>query len=185
MCCKWNISLLQTTRYLINSQRLAKRRIVITRARRKTTTGQLNWRWSYLIDECFHPTKQYVSALANGALARYVILRVAHTPGMPGTFSPPPQISDPDVYHGKCVTHVQWCMPGSLTSGFLWSQWRGKRSRHSRRMRNPYLYVSFKRLVPYPYPVPVVFHWQSSGNPVCLERRPQCTPECHWRMNSW
>ena len=27
------------------------------------------------------------------------------------------------------ATHVVWCMPGSLTSGFLWSRWRGKRSR--------------------------------------------------------
>ena len=32
-----------------------------------------------------------------------------------------------------------------------------------------------------PYPEPVVFQWQSSGNPVCLELRPQCTLECHWR----
>ena len=23
--------------------------------------------------------------------------------------------------------------------------------------------------------------WSSSGNPVCLELRPQCTLECHWR----
>ena len=37
------------------------------------------------------------------------------------------------------------CMPGSLTSGFLWSQWRGKRSRHSRRMRNSQFYVFDKR----------------------------------------
>ena len=36
-------------------------------------------------------------------------------------------------------------MLGSLTSGFLWSRWRGKRSRHSRRMRNPQFYVSGKR----------------------------------------
>ena len=40
-------------------------------------------------------------------------------------------------------------------------------------------------LVPYPkvnpYPEPVVFQWQSSGNPVCLELRPQCTLECHWK----
>ena len=34
---------------------------------------------------------------------------------------------------------------GSLTSGFLWSRWRGKRSRHSRRMRNPQFHVSGKR----------------------------------------
>ena len=46
--------------------------------------------------------------------------------------------------HGTCVTHVPWCMPGSLISGFLWSCWRGKRSRRSRRMRNPQFYVSGK-----------------------------------------
>ena len=43
----------------------------------------------------------------------------AHAPGMPGTFSPPSQVSDPDMHHGTCVTHVPWCMPGLLTSGFL------------------------------------------------------------------
>ena len=40
------------------------------------------------------------------------------------------------------------------------------------------------RLWPPPYPEPVVFQWQSSGNPVCLELRPQCTLECHWRHAS-
>ena len=50
----------------------------------------------------------------------------AHAPGMPGTFSPRPQVSDPDMHHGTCVTHVPWCMPGSLTSGFLWNRRRGK-----------------------------------------------------------
>ena len=54
-------------------------------------------------------------------------------------FSPPPLVSDPDMHHGTCVTHVPWCMRGSLTRGFLWSRWRGKRSRHSRRIRNPHL----------------------------------------------
>ena len=62
----------------------------------------------------------------DGLLARYVKLRVAHVPGMPGTFSPTAWISDSGMYHSTCVTHVRWCMPGSLTSGFLWSQWRGK-----------------------------------------------------------
>ena len=64
---------------------------------------------------------------------------------MPGTFSPPPRVSDPDMHHGTCVTHVPWCMPESLTSGFLWSWWRGKRSRHSRSMRNTQFHVSSKR----------------------------------------
>ena len=64
---------------------------------------------------------------------------------MPWTFSPPPLVSDPDMHHGTCVTHLPWCMPGSLTSGFLWNRWRGNRSRHSQRMRNPQFYVSVKR----------------------------------------
>ena len=67
-------------------------------------------------------------------LARYVKLRVSLSP----------LISDPDMHHGTCVTHVPGCVPGSLSSGFLWSQWRWKRSRHSRRMRNPHFYVSGK-----------------------------------------
>ena len=70
----------------------------------------------------------------NGPLARYVKLQVVPAPGMPGTFSPLPRISDPRRHHGTCVT-----------SGFLWSQWRGKRSRHSRCMRNPQFYVSGKK----------------------------------------
>ena len=49
-----------------------------------------------------------------------------HAPGMPGTFSPSPQVSDPDMHHGTCVTHVPWCMSGSLTSGFFWNRRRGK-----------------------------------------------------------
>ena len=79
-----------------------------------------------------------------GALTRYVKLRVTHVPGMPGTFPPPPRVSDLDMHQGMCVTHMPWCMPGSLTSGFLWSRWRWKRSRHSRCMRNPQSYVSGK-----------------------------------------
>ena len=49
------------------------------------------------------------------------------------------------MHHGTCVTHMPWWMPGSLISGFIWSRWRLKRSRHSRRMRNPQFYVSGKR----------------------------------------
>ena len=51
-----------------------------------------------------------------------------------------PLVSNPGMHHGTCVTHVPWCMSGSLTCGC-----RGKRSRHSRRMRNPQFYVSGKR----------------------------------------
>ena len=65
----------------------------------------------------------------HGPLARYVKLRVVHAPGMLGTLSPPTRVSDPDMHHGTCVTHLSWCMPGSPTSDFLWSRWRGKPSR--------------------------------------------------------
>ena len=65
--------------------------------------------------------------------------------GNAGNVFTTPRVSDPDMHHGTCVTHVPWCMLGSLTRGFLWSRWRGKRSRFSRRMRNPQFYVSGKR----------------------------------------
>ena len=41
--------------------------------------------------------------------------------------------------HRTCAT------PGSLTSGFLWSRCRGKRSRHSQSMHNPQICVSGKK----------------------------------------
>ena len=50
-----------------------------------------------------------------------------------------------------------------------------------------YYYKSWLPFVNYwliPYPESVVFQWQSSGNAVCLELRPQCTLECHWRNAS-
>ena len=57
-----------------------------------------------------------------GPLARYVKLRVAHAPGMPGAFSPlrlqrKPLVSDPGMHHGTCATRVAWCMSVSLTRG--------------------------------------------------------------------
>ena len=58
---------------------------------------------------------------------RYAKLRVAQAPGMPETFAPTPRVSDIDMHHGTCVTHVPWCMPGSITNDFLWSRWREKR----------------------------------------------------------
>ena len=43
--------------------------------------------------------------------ASYQIRKIAgaHAPEMLGTFSPPPQVSDRDMHHGTCVTHVPWC----------------------------------------------------------------------------
>ena len=78
--------------------------------------------------------------LGHGPLARKVKLRAAHAPEMPGTFPRHRELAIP-----TCIMARAWRMPGSLTSGFLWSRWRGKRSRHSRRMRNPQIYVAGMR----------------------------------------
>ena len=45
-----------------------------------------------------------------------------HAQEMPGTFSPPPQVGDSDMHHGKCVTHVSLYTPGPLIIGFLSSR---------------------------------------------------------------
>ena len=73
------------------------------------------------------PTSKYM-AYPPKAWASYQIRKIAgaHAPGMLGTFSLPPRVSDPDMHHGTCVTHVPWYMPGSLTGGFLWIRRRGK-----------------------------------------------------------
>ena len=72
-------------------------------------------------------------------------MRVAHTLELPGTVSPPPRVSVPDMHPGTCVTHMPWCMPRLWINGFFWSRWREKRSWHSRRMRIPQFCVFGKR----------------------------------------
>ena len=92
---------------------------------------------------CHHPLCDH----SNGPLARYAKLRVAHAPGMPGTFSPPPTSKETASYrsrhasqhmhHACAVMHVEIANP----------RWRGTRSRHFRRMPNPQFYVSGKTIV--------------------------------------
>ena len=53
------------------------------------------------------PTAVLFKWMSNGPLARYVKLRVAHAPGMSGTFSPPPQVSDPGMGPSDTYMH-QW-----------------------------------------------------------------------------
>ena len=117
----------------------------------------------------------------HGPLARYVTLRVAHAPGLPETFSTPLRVSDLDMHHGTCVTHVPWCMPRSLTSGSPWIRWRGKRSRHSRRVLNPQFYVSGK--------IPIGCRGVLSHRQISIIY--QCLPANHlfcrdwWGMSYW
>ena len=47
-----------------------------------------------------------------------------------------PLVSNPGMHHGTCVTHMPWCMLGSLPRG------GGKKgSRHTWHIRNPQFYV--------------------------------------------
>ena len=85
------------------------------------------------------------TVLPDGTLARFKNYMLRMRRECRERFPRHRRVTDPDMHHGTCVTHVPWCMPGSLTSGFLWSWWRGKGSRHSRRMRNPQFCVSGKR----------------------------------------
>ena len=60
-------------------------------------------------------------------LASYQIRKIAgcaYTGNAGNVF--PAIARDSDMHHGTCVTHVPWCMPGSLTSGFLSSRGRKK-----------------------------------------------------------
>ena len=86
------------------------------------TVAFVQIRFDLYLSQC--STVCYILAiLDHGPLNRYVILRVAHAPGMPGTFPPlrllqrKPLVSDPGMHHGTCVTYVPWCMSGSFTRG--------------------------------------------------------------------
>ena len=69
--------------------------------------------FNFLVHVNINAIIPYVHESDCGPLASYVKLRVAHASGMPGTFSPPPRVSDPDMHHGTCVTHVPWCIRDS------------------------------------------------------------------------
>ena len=80
-----------------------------------------------------------------GPFIRYVKLRVAHAPGMPGTFSPSPTSKETASLRFRHASrHVRHAC-AVMHAGIANPQWRGKRSRRSRHMRNPQFYVSGKR----------------------------------------
>ena len=121
----------------------------------------------------------------NGPLTRYVKFRVAHAPGIPGTFSPPPRVSDPDMHHGTCVTHVPWCMLGSLTSGFLWSRWwasvPGIPSACATRnftylVRGPWKHRQYPNFCIFPYVTSGISHRQPQPPPCTTLTAGKCLP---------
>ena len=50
-----------------------------------------------------------IADCVHGPLIRYVKLRIAHAPGMPGSFSPQPRVSDPDMHQGAAGTCRDAC----------------------------------------------------------------------------
>ena len=71
----------------------------------------------------------------HGPLTRYVKLQVAHAPGMPGTFSPAADFKgNRKLAIPTCITAVRDAR-AVMHVGIAHLRWRGKRSRHSRRMR--------------------------------------------------
>ena len=137
LLCQASNDVLQAHRWFKNEANLYTTSVCSGKSSEKSSSTCFSWRISDTARNC-----------ENGPLVRYVKLGVAHALGLPGMFSPPPRVSDLEMHHGMCVTHVPWCMPGSLSNVFLWSPWRGKCFRYYRRIRNPQLYVFDKRPIP-------------------------------------
>ena len=93
-----------------------------------------------------HNTSQWYPSevCQHGPLTRYVKSRVAHAPGRPGTFFPPPNSKETtrsrSRHASRHVRHARVVMHAGIANPL----WRGKRSRHFRGMRNPQFYVSGK-----------------------------------------
>ena len=87
---------------------------------------------------------EYHKNTIRGSLTRYVKLWVAHAPRMSETFPPPPTsketTSSRSCHASRLGRHARALMHGGIAN----PRWRGKLSRHSRRMRNPQFYVSGK-----------------------------------------
>ena len=82
-------------------------------------TGAIAWLWSNTEQRGHFVTRQTTT------WASYQIHKIAGCAcaGNAGNVFPrrrlkrKPLVSDPGMHHGTCVTHVPWCMSGSLTCG--------------------------------------------------------------------
>ena len=91
-------------------------------------------------------------------LARRVKLWVAHAPGMPGTFSPPPTSKETCSKQSQHASRHVRDARAVMQVGIANPRWRVKRSRHSWHMRNPQFYVSGKRPIATPSPNGTKYH---------------------------
>ena len=107
----------------------------------------------------------------HGPLARYAILWVAHAPEMPGTSFPPLRVSDPDVHHGTCVTHVPWCMPEIANQGFYFKIGGGENvpGIPGTTLRNLQCWVSGKRPM-----LSISFYTQQLSSWLCMTLQKTC-----------
>ena len=83
--------------------------------------------------------------LKHGPLTRNVKWRVAHAPGMPGTFSPPSTLKETAIQQSRHASRYVRHTRAVIHVGIANPRWREKRSRHSWSMRNPSFYVSVQR----------------------------------------
>ena len=87
----------------------------------------------------------YIAMLNHGFLTRYAKLRVAHAPGMPGTFSLPPTSKENASQRSRHASRHVRDARAVMHVGIAIPRWRGKRSRNFRRMRKTQFYVCGKR----------------------------------------
>ena len=91
------------------------------------SSGFIHWHWGnhVIVGWCGIITIVIVALCEIMPWASYQIGKIAGCAcaGNAGNVSPrrrfqrKPLVSDPGMHHGTCVTHVLWCMSGSLTCG--------------------------------------------------------------------
>ena len=91
-----------------------------------------------------HQHQRYIPCrtYGNGPLNRYGELRVAHARMM---LYPPPTSKESASLRSRHASRHLRHVRAMMHVGIANPRWRGKRSRHSRRMRNPQFFVSGKR----------------------------------------
>ena len=80
------------------------------------SSNEISWEFIFVSEASFHHPMECAS---------YPIRKIAGCActGNAGNVFPrrrfkrKPLVSDPSMHHGTCVTHVPWCMSGSLTCG--------------------------------------------------------------------
>ena len=87
----------------------------------------------------------YSLTLSHRPVRRNVKLWVAHVPGIPVTFPPPSTSKETASSRSRHASRHVRDARAVMHVGIANLRWRGKRSRHSRRMRNLQCYLSDRR----------------------------------------